>query len=133
MKIPYTPGKSRIFETILRPYVTMKIFSRLKNTWVPIYEALADTGSDITLLPRYLGEMLVEDITKGEYIEIKGVVPNAVLTAYIHNLKLELFREEFETKVALADSDDVHPILGRFKALDLFNVNFMKGKEIEFE
>lgn len=133
MKIPYTPGKSRIFETILRPYVTIKILSRLKNEWIPIYETLADTGSDITLIPRYLGEMLVDDITKGDYVEIKGIVPNAVLIAYVHTLKLEVYRKELETKIAIADSDDVHPILGRVQGLDLFNVNFKKGREIEIE
>ncbi|MBL7170362.1 MAG: hypothetical protein ISS48_05080 [Candidatus Aenigmarchaeota archaeon] len=58
--------------------------------WVSVDEALADTGADITLLPRFIGEMVVEDITNGKYIEIKGVVPSAVLIAFIHVLKLRV-------------------------------------------
>ena len=75
IKIPYSPGKSNIFGTILRPLVPIKIYSKTKNTWIPVYDTLADTGADITLLPRYLGEMVVNDITSGMYVEIKGIVP----------------------------------------------------------
>ena len=130
IKIPYSPGKSNIFGTILRPLVTIKVYSKTKNTWIPVYGALADTGADITLLPRYLGEMVVNDITSGRYVEIKGIVPNAVLIGFIHNIKLEVFRKEFEAKVVIADTDDARPILGRVDELDLFEVTYNKGKEI---
>ncbi len=130
IKIPYSPGKSNIFGTILRPLVTIKVYSKTKNTWIPVYDTLADTGADITLLPRYLGEMVVNDITSGRYVEIKGIVPNAVLIGFIHNIKLEVFRKEFETKVVIADTDDARPILGRVDGLDLFEVTYNKGKEV---
>jgi len=130
IKIPYSPNKSDIFGTIPRPLITIKIFSKIKDTWIPIYDTLADTGADITLIPRYLGEMIVEDITTGKYIEIKGIVPNAVLTGFIHTLKLKVFHKEFETKVVIADSDDARPIFGRFNGLDFFEATFNKGKHI---
>ena len=129
IKIPYSPKESSIFRTILRPLVTIKVYSKIKNTWIPVYDTLADSGADITLLPRYLGEMIVNDITAGKYIEVKGIVPNTVLIGFIHTLRLEVFHKEFETEVAIADSDDVRPILGRFKGLDLFEVTFDKGME----
>ena len=130
LKIPYSPQESRIFGTIRRPLITMRIFSKINNVWIPIYETLADTGSDITLIPRFLGEMIVNDITKGEHIEVKGIVPNAVLPGFIHILKLEVFRKQFETKVLIADTDDARPIFGRFNSMDLFEINFNNGKEI---
>jgi hypothetical protein len=130
VKIPYSPQESNIFGTISRPLVTIKVYSKIKNVWIPIYDTLADTGADITLLPRYLGEMIVDDITTGKYIEIKGIVPNAILIGFIHILKLEVYRKEFETKVVIADSDDARPIFGRFNGLDLFEVTFNKGKHV---
>ena len=36
---------------------------------------------------------------------------------------------EFKAPFAIADSDDVPPILGRSKGLDLFEAMFYKGKE----
>ena len=130
IKIPCSPQKSNIFGAISRPLVTIKVYSNTKNVWIPVYDTLADTGADITLLPRYLGEMIVDDITTGKYAEIKGVAPNAVLAGFIHDAKIEVFRKEINTKVIIGDSDDVRPVLGRLNGLDLFDITFSKGEYI---
>jgi hypothetical protein len=91
---------------------------------------LADTGVDFCVLPRFIGNILVKDITKGRYIEIKGVVPGVRLIAYLHKLKIRISEREFIAHVALADSDDVPCIFGRVNALDLFDANFTKGKKV---
>lgn len=132
MKFPYIEKESRILGRILRPLIQIEIFSRERKDWEVIDEVLADTGADLTVLPRYLGENLIRDITSGKYVEIKGVVPTSVLVAFIHKLKIKVAGKEFDTKVAIADSNDVPPILGRFDALDLFNIDFKKGKEMIF-
>ena len=133
IKIPFSSQKSNIFGTISRPLVTMKVYSKTRNTWIPVYDTLADTGADITLLPRYLGEMVVGDITTGKYAEIKGVAPNAVLAGFIHDVRIEIFRKEINTKVIIGDSDDVRPVLGRLNGLDLFDITFSKGEYLLVE
>ena len=133
IKIPFSPQKSNIFGTISRPLITMKVYSKTRNMWIPVYDTLADTGADVTLLPRYLGEMIVDDITTGKYAEIKGVAPNAVLAGFIHDAKIEIFHKEINTKVIIGDSDDVRPVLGRFNGLDLFDITFSKGEHIIIE
>lgn len=130
IKIPYSPQESNIIRTISRPLITIKVYSKIKDIWIPVYDTLADTGADITLLSRYLGDMIVHDITSGKYIEVKGIVTTTVLIGFIHTLRLEIFHKEIETEVVIADSDDVRPILGRFKGLDLFEVTFDKGKQV---
>ncbi len=130
MKIPYSQQKSSIFGIIPRPLVAIKVYSKTKNTWIPVYDALADTGADITLLPRYLGEMIVGDITTGKYIEIKGIATSAVVIGFIHKVRLEVFRKEVDANIVIADTDDVRPVLGRLDGLDLFSVTFDKGKHI---
>ena len=131
MKIPYLQQKSNIFGIISRPLVTIKVYSKTKNIWIPVYDALADTGADITLFPRYLGEMVVDDITKGKYVEIRGIASNAVVVGFMHKVKLEVFHKQIEASLVIADTDDVRPVLGRLEALDLFKVVFDKGKFIE--
>ena len=130
MKYQYREKSSKIFGTILRPLINIEVFSETKKDWEIIDNVLADTGADLCILPRFLAEPLVDDITDGQYVEIKGVVPNTVLIAFIHNLKIKLNKKEFTTKVALADSNDVPPILGRYGGLDLFEVTFNRGKEV---
>lgn len=126
----YRKKHSKIFGTVLRPLVDIEVWSKTNNDWEIIDNVLADTGADISILPRFLAEPLVKDITTGQYIEIKGVVPSTVLIAFIHPAKIRVNKREFETKVAFADSNDVPPILGRYKGLDLFEVTYDKGKEI---
>ena len=118
------------FELVKRPRVKLKIFSPLANDWVILDEVLADTGADFCVFPRYIGETVVEDITTGKYIEIKGVVPSTRLIAYIHNLKIKIADLEFETYIAIADSDDVPSIFGRVKGLDEFDARFLKGEKV---
>ena len=129
----YTKSKSDIFGEVYRPIVTVKIFSKTKNIWIPIYDTLADTGADITLIPAFVGKLIVEDITTGREIKLRGVVPYSKLVAYIHTLKLFVAGREIETSVAISESDKTLPILGRVKGLDLFNVSFVKGEQIIFD
>ncbi|MCH8317286.1 MAG: hypothetical protein IIA88_02115 [Bacteroidetes bacterium] len=129
VKFPYIEKHSRIFGKILRPIITLEVYSEVFQEWDIIDEVLADPGADISLLPRSLGEPLVKDITSGEYIEIKGVVPNSILIAFIHELTLKISEKEFKTKIALAESNVIPAILGRYKALDLFDVSFT-GKKL---
>lgn len=127
----YKQEESDVFDSVKRPRIEIQIFSKKKNRWIWVDEVLADTGADFCMLPRYLGNFFVEDITTGEYTEIKGVVPGARLIAYIHELRIKLGDREFEAPIAIADSDDVPSIFGRVKGLDLFDANFLKGERIK--
>jgi len=127
----YKQEESDLFGSVKRPRIETQIFSKKKNRWIWIDEVLADTGADFCVLPRYLGNFFIEDITTGKYIEIKGVVPSARLIAYIHELKIKLADREFNVPIAIADSDDVPSIFGRVNGLDLFDANFLKGEKIK--
>ena len=129
----YKEQDSGIFGKISRPLIKVDVYSFTKDKWYGISDVLADTGADISILPRNLGESMIADITKGKIQEVKGIVPFSKLTVYIHNLRLRINSKEFELPVAIADSDDVLPILGRVKGLDLFNANFDKGKTVYLE
>jgi hypothetical protein len=129
----YKEKESGIFGKILRPLIDLEIYSELEKDWIKIEDVLADTGADISILPRDTGELLIKDITRGELQEIKGIVPFARLVVYIHNLKFRINSIEFDLPVAIADSNDTPPILGRIKGLDLFDANFKKGQKINIE
>jgi len=66
--------------------------------------------------------MLVDEITTGEYMEIHGVVPSAVLIAFIHQLRIKIGNSELELPIAIADSNNVPCIFGRAKGLDENNL-----------
>jgi len=132
IEFPYIQQESKIFGKILRPLIPIEIFSALSNDWISIDEVLADTGADVTILPRFIGEMLVEDITTGEYIEIRGITPSSALVAFLHQMKARISDKEFKLPIAIADSNTVPSIFGRVTGLDRFEVNFSNGEKVKF-
>lgn len=126
---PYKDKESGIFGKTKRPLIDIRVFSETKKSWFFLAEVLADTGADISILPRTIGESLVEDIKKGRYLEIRGITPGAYTEVFIHNLSCKIGNVKFKAPFAIADSDDVPPILGRSKGLDLFEATFYRGKE----
>ncbi|MEK6887919.1 MAG: hypothetical protein AABX14_03165 [Candidatus Aenigmatarchaeota archaeon] len=128
MKFSYIEKESRILGHVLKPLISIEILSK-DDLWYGLDEVLVDTGADITLIPKSVGEVLVGDITSGKKAAIKGITPFELII-YIHNLKMKVMNKEIETSIAIADSDDVPAVLGRFMALDLFNAEFLKGKEL---
>lgn len=132
MKFSYTEKESRIFGRILKPLIYIEIFSEKHGLWCGIDDVVVDTGADITLISRSIGKGLVNDIFTGTKASIKGVTPYE-LDVYIHDLRLKVVGKEFNTKVAVANSEEVPILLGRFEALDLFKAEFIKGKEFVLE
>jgi len=131
MRFEYTEKESRIVGNILKPLIEIEIFSK-NEVWYGLDEVLVDTGADITLIPKYVGEEIVDEIKSGQKASIKGISP-VELIVYIHKLKIKVANKEFETKIAIADSDEVPTVLGRFEALDLFKAEFINGKEFVIE
>ena len=130
MKYNYTDQESQIFGRVKRPLIELDAYSHARERWIPLFEVLVDTGADMSVLPRIIGELLVEDITLGRRVEIRGVAPNSRLVCYIHDLKFRIAEREFNLPVALAESDDVPSLLGRIRGIDIFDVEFLKGKEV---
>ncbi len=122
--------KSRIISRIKRPLIDIEAYSHLKKRWISIPEVLADTGADISILPKYIGEILIEDFTIGKRDEIRGIVPHAEIIIFIHTLRFKVDDKIFELPVAIADSDNIPPILGRIKGLDIFKCIFENGDRI---
>ena len=129
----YKEQSSDIFGKVFRPLIELEVHSEVEKDWIKLKNILADTGADVSILPRNTGELILTDITKGKVYEVKGIVPFAKLIVYINNLKFRINSREFELPVGIADSNDVLPILGRVKGLDLFNANFNKGKTVLLE
>ncbi len=129
-EIPYKDEESKVFGKIKRPRIDYELFSNSKREWIVIVDALADTGADMSLVARHIGELLVEDITNGRYVEIKGIHPSSTVIAFLHRLKAKVGNKEILLPVAVADSNDVPSILGRVDGLDFFNANFSKGRKL---
>jgi len=79
-----------------------------------------------------VGEALWPDITDGRYVEIQGIIPSTKLIAYLHPVKIVLGIWSFHTRIAVADSNNVPPVLGRFRGLDRFRLALFHGRKVLF-
>jgi len=84
-----------------------------------------DSGADISLFPRHVGEtLLVLRIEYGKEHVLLGIGGEPV-KSFIHDgIEMKLGEQIFRTRVAFAESDTVPHILGRMDVSDRFNVVF---------
>lgn len=122
----YEKEKSNIFKVIGRPRMRINIYSKFYKEWVTIDGVLADTGADISVLPKTLGQVLVGKIKNRRRYKITGLMSHSYM--YLHELSTKINGRAIRALYAIADTDDLPPTLGRKGALDKFEVTFDKGK-----
>ena len=127
----YQNEKSNIFDNIRRPRIRVYIYSKVFKEWITIEDVLADTGADISILPKTLGVVLVGKIPNRRRYKISGMVSHTFV--YLHELRTRINGREIKGLYAIANSDDLPPTLGRMGALDKFEVSFIKGKTIKIK
>jgi hypothetical protein len=124
----YKKTRSPLSGVTRRPLISIKLVSGPQ--FVLLDDVLIDSGADVSVVPRDVGEALWEDITQGRYVEIQGIVPGTKLISYLHPVKMVIGPWSFQTLVAVADSNNVPPVLGRSRALDRLLIALDHGQKV---
>ncbi|MBD3168705.1 MAG: hypothetical protein GF307_04425 [candidate division Zixibacteria bacterium] len=127
----YQNEKSNIFDKIRRPRMTVFIYSKVFKEWITVEDVLADTGADISVLPKTLGIVLVGKVKNRKRYKITGLVSDTYV--YLHELRTKVNGRIIRGLFAIANNDDIPPTLGRMGALDKFTISFEKGKLIRIK
>jgi hypothetical protein len=130
LEIPYVDEKSQLYHTIRRPKLNLSIYSRNLHCLVKVENILADTGADISVLPKSLGTLILGDFKHGRRYRVSGLTLTDVSNMYIQKLSVRIGNRTFRTDFAISNSDDIPPTLGRVGALDKFEVVYSKGKKL---
>ena len=121
--------KSGIFGPILRPVAEVTLINGNKEI---LESAYVDSGADVTLIPKSVGDILGLAVGKNETItEIKGVGERGV-PIIIKKVKLKIGEKEIEARVAWALIEEVPMLLGRTDIFNLFNISFEKNRRTNF-
>ena len=121
---------SRLFGSILRPVARIILVNDEKEFPEHVY---VDSGADISLIPKSVGEALGFEIQKTDkIIEIKGVGERSV-PVIIKKIKMKIGERLLpNTRVAWALIEEVPLLLGREDVFGLFNICFKKNKKTTF-
>ena len=82
-----------------------------------------DSGADISLLTRSDCELLGLKLRGGVYRPMSGI-GRVEIPAYVHEVPIRIGDEEFDVRVAFADSDEVPRVLGRSEIFKRFLITF---------
>lgn len=135
LTFPYITKTHPIWGTITYPFITVDFYATPYGQWLKMNEVLVDTGADLSIVPRHLGQALVPVIETGIPIRLGGSISreNGPLEAFIHSIPARIHNLQFNLPLAIVHSLAVPVILGRREALDRFSVQFVKGKEVIIE
>lgn len=125
---PYRKEYSTLIGEIYRPVAI--IFLQAKDERWRGFTTYADSGADVTLLPKSACvKGLGYDLKAGKAGYVGGVTPGRI-RVYLHKLKARLGEEKFEARIAFAQRENVPPLLGRTDIFDHFKVCY-NNKNLE--
>lgn len=127
----YRKERSDLFGVIYRPIA--EIYFEDNEGKELISFMYIDSGADISLIPRTLGENLGLKLDEKEIREIRGI-GDAKVPITIKRVKMKIGDNIIETRIAWALEEGVPPLLGRTDIFEKFHIKFReKDKIIEFE
>lgn len=129
IEFDFREEQSRIFGSILRPVARIILINGEVEAPEHLY---VDSGADISLIPKSVGDILGFAIEKmDEITEIKGVGERGV-PIIIKKLKIRIGEKLLETRIAWALIEEVPMLLGRADIFSLFDICFKKNKKTIF-
>jgi len=99
----------------------------IANRKIYFCEMIVDSGADITLIPRSLGEFLGFSFTGEKIQEIRGI-EEGTLPYVTKTLEVKIGNFKFKCRIGIALIEKIPLILGRLDVFDNFDIEF-KQKE----
>lgn len=129
IEFDFKKEESNIFGPILRPVARLFIIKGKTKLPEIFY---VDSGADVTLIPRSVGELLGFKVESPEEIsEIKGVGERGI-PIVVKKVKLQIGQEKLKTKIAWSLVEEVPLLLGREDFFKYFDIIFAKNKKTIF-
>jgi len=123
----FTEEISSSLGTVYRPLAKVG----LKDADGDVFEIsmIVDSGADITVLSRRIGDIIGIDVESGEEKIFRGIVGEII--AYVHRISIFIDGKELEIGAAFALAE-VPNLLGRLDVFRNFEISFRKEEDFCF-
>jgi len=129
IEFDFRKEKSGLFKSIYRPVAKLTLIYKNKSVPEIFY---VDTGADITIIPRSIGEILAFDNPSPvEINDIKGLGEKSV-PVVIRKVMMVLGDYKIKSQIGWALIEDVPLLLGREDFFKYFDVIFKRNKKVVF-
>lgn len=114
-------------KAIKRPMIEIEVFGRNNSK---TFDALIDSGADLSLFNFEIAEVLDIDLTNAKPANFTGIA-GSVDGYRVNNLKLKVdgFSETIEIPACFVDSPSVGILLGQYGFFDLHRIKFEKDHD----
>lgn len=130
IEFDFRDESSGLFGKIKRPVAKITLINKHKKIPQIFY---VDSGADITLVPRSIGEILeFDNPNPSEIIDIKGIGEKGV-PMVLRRLTIQLGDIKIDSRIGWALIEDVPLLLGREDFFKYFDVVFSKNKKTIFK
>ncbi len=120
---------SGLFGLIFRPVARLTLINGNKRVPEVFY---VDSGADLTLIPRSVGELLGFQVADPAKItEIKGLGAQGV-PIVLKEVRIGLEEIEFKARIGWCLIEEVPLLLGRIDIFKIFDIAFLKNKKTVF-
>jgi len=127
-KFPAEPSRAfpRRFSAT-RPVIPIQLIRGEKRVG---YLAIIDSGADLCIFHAEIGELIDITVESGKLLQFSGI-SNQQLTAYFHNIKIEVGGYEFDCYAGFSRDLGNLPygLLGQLGFFNLFDILFDYNKE----
>lgn len=121
----YRREKGRLGKVVERPVALVELQS-VNGSWFSKY-LYVDSGADITLIPRSVGDLLGFELDPEEKIEEIGGIAGSLPTVH-RKVKMKINQHEFDVEISWALTEEVPLLLGRRDIFDAFHITFKQDK-----
>ncbi|MDI6592085.1 MAG: hypothetical protein QME61_04135 [Patescibacteria group bacterium] len=129
IEFDFREEESNLFGPIFRPVARLILINNKTKLPQIFY---VDSGADITLIPKSVGEILGFKVKKDEQIaEIKGVGERGI-PIVIKKAILQINEIKIKTKIAWSLIEEVPLLLGREDFFKFFEITFVKNRKTIF-
>lgn len=118
----YERRVSSVFGAIRRPVARVELYSPAFQRWIG-YTMVVDTGADYCVLPASVALDLGVALKACERHMASGV--GGSQEVFLHRTtRMRLGRWECRIPVGFVEREDLPPLLGRYRCLDVFDLRF---------
>ena len=129
IEFAFRKESSGLFGSIGRPVARLIVIHRRRRVPQLFY---VDSGADITLIPKSVGDLLGLTLTSPQEIrEIKGIGERGV-PIVIRCLRLQVGSKVFPARVGWCLLEEVPLLLGRLDCFRLFDISFRHNLATSF-
>lgn len=122
ISFPYERLVSAVFGAIRRPVAKVEVYSTILQRWIA-YTMVVDTGADYCVFPASIALDLGVELATCERHTALGV--GGQQRIFLHRrTRLRLDAWEVVVPVGFVAREDLPPLLGRHRCLDLFDLRF---------